>query len=71
MNIREGTRQGRIEGINKYIEKRLNKEATITYNELLAWICMSFSVSRRTAKDYVDPLFVLNKYQLKEDIVSK
>ncbi len=69
-NLREGRREGRIAALRKRLEKQTAK-GEANYEETLAWISYSFSISRRTAKDYLDPMIILKIFKLHGDVISK
>jgi hypothetical protein len=71
MNIREGKREGRIKGIRIHIERELKKDKSMSYQHLLAWTIYNFGISRRTAKDYIDPMLMLEMYKIEGDEISK
>lgn len=41
-------------------ERVLEQGVTVNYQKEVAWAMLNFGVSRRTAKEYVDPIILLH-----------
>jgi len=56
MNIREGKRKMRMGKMGERIKAQGEQ---MEYEKEVAWAMMEFGVSRRTAKEYIDPILKL------------
>jgi len=66
MNQREDRKQYRNKEIMMKIGREIDEHNKADYEKMVAWTMWRFGVARRTAREYIDPLFVLDIFT-KED----
>ena len=62
--IREERKRARLNKVSQMFEQAEAEGKTIDYEKMIAFCMVEFGVSRRTAREYIDPLIVLEKISI-------